>query len=314
MPDNTHQSRNESSTHHDEFGVEKQFGSAVSTSSTVANVQSSVVKRPAYLRALGAEDPPASIQLRGESYERVDVYKHDSWAATALYQKQNGDSKVVCKFNRTESLGVLPMRWLGQWLAARERSAYARLADVPNIPDDMGPVQVKDAILEHAFAHVFVEGHPLGEDEQVGESFLAELQRVLKIMHERGLAYMDLHKRENILVSDKGAPIFVDFQICFLGGNRMWSLPPLRWIRTMLQRSDEFCLAKHVRRLAPAQLSILGLGSYQQPPWWIRLHRTVAVPFRQTRRKLLSRLRVRDQSGRCQSEVFAEHAFRTGAK
>jgi hypothetical protein len=303
MLGDTHQTRFEAGIQRDELSVQKQ-----------SNAPVAVIKRPAFLRALGVEDPPATIEIRGVPYERVDVYKHDSWAATALYQKKDGDCKVVCKFNRIQPLGIVPMRWLGRCLAARERCAYKRLADVPNVPDDMGPVQQGDETLRHAFAHAYVEGHPLGEDEQVGDRFFAELRHVLQLMHKRGLAYLDLHKRENILVSDKGAPIFVDFQICFLGRYRLWSYPPFRWIRTMLQCSDEFCLAKHVRRLAPTQLSELGLVRYRQPPWWIRLHRLIAVPFRQTRRKLLSLLRVRDRSGRCQSEAFAEHAFRADTK
>jgi hypothetical protein len=42
--------------------------------------------RPAPFRALGAADPPATITLDGETFRRVEILKHDSWAATAVYR------------------------------------------------------------------------------------------------------------------------------------------------------------------------------------------------------------------------------------
>jgi hypothetical protein len=45
-------------------------------------------------------------------------------------------------------------------------------------------------------------------------------------------------------------------------------------------------------------------------PFWIMAHRLIAMPFRAVRRRLLTRLRVRDGRGRAHSEVFAEEAVR----
>ena len=45
-------------------------------------------------------------------------------------------------------------------------------------------------------------------------------------------------------------------------------------------------------------------------PWWIRAHRTVVVPFRTLRRRLLAALGVRDATGMAASEHFAEDAVR----
>jgi hypothetical protein len=45
-------------------------------------------------------------------------------------------------------------------------------------------------------------------------------------------------------------------------------------------------------------------------PWWIRVHRLVARPFRELRRRLLVRLGIRSGKGRVETEVFAEHALR----
>jgi hypothetical protein len=64
-----------------------------------------------------------------------------------------------------------------------------------------------------------------------------------------------------------------------------------------LQRSDRYHLAKHIawhqgRDLPPAER-----------PWWIWAHRSVAIPFRKVRRRLLVALGVRAPGGRAESEI-----------
>jgi hypothetical protein len=282
--------------------------------------------RPAVLRALGAADPPESIFVDGQRLQRFEIFKHDSWAATALYESvandtQGGDDatgafgsalRVVCKFNRTQPIGILPMAWLGRGLARREQRAYVRLAHIPGIARPVEGLNQSSPTLRAAVAHHFIEGHPLGVGEEVNDEFFPELKRMLEQIHAASCAYVDLHKRENILVGRDGRPYLVDFQISLQARSLwLWKLPPWAWVLRVFQISDDFCLSKHVRQHRPDQLQPLGLDCLsQQPPWWIRVHRLFAVPFRQARRKLLSTLRVRDRSGRASSERFAEHAFR----
>src|SRR4051794_221535 len=167
--------------------------------------------RPPVLRALGAADPPAAVEVGGEPYRLARVFKHDSWAATALYAGR--DKRVVCKFNRVQPVGPVPMRWLGRVLADREAAILRRLADLPNVPRWSGPVRVNGRVLPNAVAHDFIPGHPLGDRERVDDRFFPALRAVLAAMHRRGLAYVDLHKRENVLVGDDGRPYLIDFQV-----------------------------------------------------------------------------------------------------
>lgn len=279
---------------------------------------SSVRSRPAMLRALGLDEPPHCVVIQGVSYERLEIFKHDSWAATALYKRINeqGESpeKVVCKFNRIQSIGPIPMRWLGKRLAAREAFAYQQLHRLSGIPKGDDNVQHPNGRpMTHVVQHEFLEGHPLQENEPLADTFFPALKSLLQGVHEAGFAYVDLHKRENVLVLSDGSPGLIDFQISLHPLPRYLRLVPgMKWLHSMFRRSDDFCLSKHVSRLRPDQLSELGYPVQLELPWWIRIHRMVAVPFRQTRRKLLSLIRVRDASGRSGSERFAEHAFRTG--
>jgi len=262
---------------------------------------SSVRKRPALFRALGRKNPPAEIQTDGQTFQLTDILKHDSWAATAIYQ--NATAKIVCKFNRLESIFGVPMDWLGRSLADRERHALTCLGDLPGIPPVCGPIYANGNRLTNAVGHAYIEGHPLARNEKVAPDFFASLRHTLDEMHRRGIAYVDLHKRENIIVAEDGRPFLVDFQIHFGAHAKN---PLGRSLLSVLSRSDDYHLAKHIAHHRGESTTKVS----QHSPWWIRAHRTVARPFRELRRRLLTWFRIRSKVGRAETEHFAEDAVR----
>jgi hypothetical protein len=261
------------------------------------------------LRALGHDDPPVAVQIDGQVFHRTEIYKHDSWAATALYTGQF--KQVVCKFNRVSPLFGLPMTLVGHWLARHERQVLERLADVPNVPRFVGVVSANGRVLQHALARSYVAGHPLGRYEAVPDDFFPQLERLLARMHARGMAYVDLHKRENIIVGDDSQAYLVDFQIsAALPSNRLWDNRLTRSILRIFQQSDVYHLLKHVSYNRP---DLAGFGHKQMDhhrPWWIWLHRFVAIPPRVLRRVVLVLLGVRRGKGKPVTEHFAEDAIR----
>jgi len=256
-------------------------------------------------RALGRDEPPETVEIDGRTWRRVDIFKHDSWAATAQYQSDDGHL-AACKFNRRQPIFGLPMRWLGRRLAAREAAMLDRLADHELVPDPLGPVRCAGRELPNAVAHVFVPGHPLRRDEVVDDYFFPDLEDLLADLHRRGMAYVDLHKRENVLVGDDGRPHLIDFQIS-VRLPRVW---PLSAVLRILQRSDDYHLAKHFARHRPDQCDHTPATIAMRRPWWIRAHRAFAVPLRQLRRRLLVWLGIRRPGGRSTTEAFPEQAVR----
>jgi len=265
--------------------------------------------RPRFLRALGEADPPLEIELDGYPYRRVDILKHDSWAATALYEGERG--KVAAKFNRRQPIFGFPMHWLGRLLAAREARILKHLADLPNVPCYSGELTVAGAAQPNAVAHDYVEGHPFERGERVDDSFFPKLQELVKDIHARNLAYVDLSKRENIIVGDDGKPYLVDFQISFLlpswwPGNS-W---PIRKFLQLAQGADEYHVFKHFFNSRPHLLTEEQQKIATHRPWLIRAFRRVGNPTRSLRRRLLVLLGVRTGKGRVESE----HAPEEGAR
>src|SRR5437763_754353 len=69
------------------------------------------------------------------------------------------------------------------------------------------------------------------------------LEELLDHVHRRGMAYVDLHKRENILVGEDGRLYLLDFQISFC--MRAWwpaNALPVRILLKILQQSDRYHL------------------------------------------------------------------------
>jgi hypothetical protein len=242
----------------------------------------------AWLKALGEDQPPGLFSLAGRQYRRLAVLKHDFFAATALYQGSDG-SKAILKLGRTKEMLALPLDWLGRWLTGRERAAYAAIADLPAVPKLLGSVG------QNGFVHAYVEGHPLQRHERVGDQFFDQLANVIDQLHRRDMAYIDLEKRENILVGDDGRPYLIDFQIS-LRLTGWWARRRVaRWLLGAFQRGDTYHLLKHKRRHRPDLMTEQECAAVKRRSLALRIHRTVATPLTALRRRALRSLGQRDQ-------------------
>ena len=116
---------------------------------------------------------------------------------------RNGRQIVVKDFGGVENLLT---RSYGKWTLRNEARAYERLAGIPGIPACHGITE--NGLLELAF----VPGRHLGlfKRRSVPIQIFDKLEHILKAMHDRGVANMDLH-RSNVLVSDDGDVHVIDF-------------------------------------------------------------------------------------------------------
>ena len=278
--------------------------------STSSNSNKNLRKRPAWLRALGNAEPPSSVQVEGNTYQLQSIFKHDSWAATALYADASG-ARITCKFNRMQPVFVIPMQWLGRTLARREAHFLRLLRDVPLVPDDLGPVVAKGLVLQNALARRYVDGAPFRDDTIVDARFFEQLRSLLDAVHRHDMAYVDMHKRENIIIDLQGQPHLIDFQVSYSPGRRWpWNGRFAHYVLRQLQQMDDYNYRKHYARCLKHLLSAAEYRRLLQPTGLVRWHRKVGVPLRTLRRRLLTSLHLRDRSGQASSELEPEDAFR----
>ena len=141
------------------------------------------------------------------------------------------------------------------------------------------------------FLYEYVPGKPLSEKPAIPDDFFDRLGEVVKAVHGREMAYVDLNKRGNILLGDDGGPWLIDFQISVRLGTR-W--PVLGWLAgrmlEWLQAEDRYHLLKHKRRLRPDLMTEEELAASRRVSRLIALHRRCTRPLTRLRRWVLGRL------------------------
>jgi hypothetical protein len=201
----------------------------------------------------------------GQPFTRADLghgarrlLNKGRWAnATVSVHERAGMQWVVKDFSECPA----PYReTLGRFMVSREVSALERLRGVAGIPT--GAFRV-DA---YALAYQFVPGIEMaaaGPDRATPEYFRA-LEGIVRAMHERGIAHLDLRYGGNILVSDVDEPLLIDFQSHVkLGG-----LPG--FLKNLLKNIDLAGVYKHWSHRHPESLGAERLAFLGRANWWRR--------------------------------------------
>ena len=108
-----------------------------------------------------------------------------------------------------------------------------------------------------SFLREWVEGTDLRSLKRAGgrvpDGFFDELRAILDAVHARGVAYNDLEKKDNVLLTPAGRPVLIDYQISVSEycGRPAWLRSLSRRIVRELQRQDLRYLYKMKRRLRP---------------------------------------------------------------
>ena len=235
------------------------------------------------MRALGRDDLPARLEVSGRLLRHVATAKHDFWAATGFYEDHHGRRAVLTIYRTTHFAGA-PLRWLGRWQCGREVAFYRHLNGVACVPP------LVDRVADTAYLREFVAGRPLSGAHPVPHAFWPRLEAAMRAVHERGVAYVDSNKPENVLVGDDGQPYLFDFQIAWRAAPRArYGLG--RWWLTRLQREDHYHLLKHKRRFGRDAMTPIELARVRRRSMLIRAYRVLNQPYRLIRRPLFRWLR-----------------------
>jgi hypothetical protein len=231
---------------------------------------------------LGKRDLPQTIMLDGEEFQLERAFKHAFATAVGLYRR--GDDRVVCKFHRQAAFFGFPLLWQGRMWASYEVAMLRELRDLPGVPRFRGMPEPA------AVARDYVPGTPLERRMRVGDDFFPQLLHLLRRIHERGIAYVDLEKPENILLGEDGRPYLIDFQVGFYMPDRFFGQTSLgRYLRALLQRSDLYHAMKHYRRMRPDLLTVEERALGKMRPGTVRVANALVAPFRLLRKWALGK-------------------------
>ena len=139
---------------------------------------------------------------------------------------------------------------IGRLQHRRETGALARLKGIPGIPSCFGSVVPCGLLLEEIKGERITRWRRRSSEEI--ERMFESLTRLVDAMHARGVAHLDLRKRDNILIRQDGTPGIIDFNASvYLEPGRLPArllLPILRWV-------DQQALLKWKLLLRPSLLT-----------------------------------------------------------
>ena len=232
--------------------------------------------------ACGEKGLPETVSIDGYTWHRRKTFKHDFFACTGLYGRDDSPQKLVLKLGRTQSFLGLPMCWLGRMLCRRERKIIDQLRDIDQLP------KLLDTF-DNGLAYHYIEGQSLDERPILPDHFFYHLGKLLDAIHRRNICYVDMNKRGNILIGKDHRPYLIDFQIS-LYLPRHWS----GFLKHAFQKEDRYHLLKHKRRFRPDLLKPDEWERLDRKSLSIRIHRAIGGNLRDARRWLL-RLLYRKQ-------------------
>jgi hypothetical protein len=242
------------------------------------------------LCACGKKGLPQQIEFDGAAYKLQKVFKHDFFAATGLYQSNSlsakkrlsTPAKIILKLGRQQHLLGLPMAWVGRFFCDHEVSIMRHLEGLAGVP------RVLSSYGNTGFICEYIEANSLDNQNNLPKDFFDKLANLLQQVHERNVAYLDMNKRDNILIDRSGRPYLIDFQISLhVGRSSLIWHGPSDYLRDVLQNADIYHLYKHKRKLAPDLLTPEEQIISRSPGCWISIHRLAATPWRKIRRAAL---------------------------
>ena len=113
--------------------------------------------------------------------------------------------------------------------------------------------------------------------------FYDQLMAIALALHERGITHNDLHKEANVIVTDEGTPVLLDFQLSL-------SLSMDSPLFRLLCRFDRYHILKNRRHRLGGELTPDEQAFFDETTAVRRLHRTmVKKPMNLMTRRLFPR-------------------------
>jgi len=246
-------------------------------------------------RILRGKLVPEEFELAGVLYRLEKRLKHDFFASTGRYVDEGGRRVCLKHFHTEPCLGI-PLAWSGRYMCNREMRFYRHLAEVEGVPALVG--KLGDSGMVHAWVDgcdlldVEMEAWEGGRRAKVPEDFFDRLERLARELHDRGVAYVDLNKPDNVLVGDDGGPYLVDFQISYRRPEGRWGGAG-RWLFRQLVREDLYHVRKLKRKFRRDLMTEDELARSYERSTLLSIHRVFAHPFQRMRRWVLTKLGAR---------------------
>jgi hypothetical protein len=179
-----------------------------------------------------------------EEFDRAEarLLHGGRWGNADISLFRKGGEEWVVKDFRHCPVGVRHT-W-GICMAGRELSALRALSGIPGFPEDAFRLD------RYAIAYRFVPGNEIGQADPglLTPGFFESLESLVERMHGRHVAHLDIRTGGNVLVTERGTPLILDFQ----SHVNLSGLPG--FLRRILVAVDRAGVYKHWSTRAPGTM------------------------------------------------------------
>lgn len=163
--------------------------------------------------------------------------------ADLMIYKADGDSWVIKDFSRRAWFVKI---MLGRFYTFHENRILNQLKDIEGMPPEAFRLDA------YAIGYKYVYGRNMRkiyeDTHKPQKDFFDRLERIVHQMHERNTVHLDLRNGENIVMTDDGTPLLLDFQSSL----DLRYVP--RCLHQILRRIDLSGIYKHWRRINPESM------------------------------------------------------------
>jgi hypothetical protein len=223
----------------------------------------------------------AKLVIGGEEYLHRGTLKEDAFARTDLVEKDG--RKLTYKTSRLKAIPGLRLEGIMKRLTAREVRMHHVLEGIAGVPKLVK--QVDDT----SFLREYVEGRPLNRKPPfLRPDFFDEFIAIVRNIHSRGVAFVDLAKKENVIVTPEGRPVLIDFQISLSLTRRWWPLCiPWNALVRQMQKADIYHVYKRKARTWPHSVR-RHEKRYTRRPWSGKVYKfLIRIPHLAVKRRII---------------------------
>lgn len=128
----------------------------------------------------------------------------------SLYLYRDSEPHLIIKVAK----GNFITRRVHEFMLHKERNVYRKMQGLKGIPNCYGMLDNKYLVLE------YISGIPIRHAEIADRTaFFDELLKIVRNLHELGVAHGDMKKQDNLLVIDKQIPCLIDFGVAVIRKN-----------------------------------------------------------------------------------------------
>lgn len=175
----------------------------------------------------------------------MKIIQKGKWGNSDVYLHEHDSCQYVIKTFAHHPSFI--RQTIGRFLISREYKALKRLAPC---------IGTCDKIIrpdKFTLSYQYINGHNLSSfsrrNNSLNKDFFIDLETAVNEMHSYGIVHLDLRTGSNIIISDGGKPVIIDFQSYLT-----LSIIPGQYLKNLLKSVDLSGVYKYWAKMSPETL------------------------------------------------------------